>query len=268
MSAMKKIGAWIYDPAKSLVGDKRDKAILHEVFCSAPERCDVYTKCGSCLFASGLRHCRYGKKNSQSGYTRRAMRHHEWMKDARAKVDECDPNIKPLTAWKRIFKIGDHYYLPYSHISKGGLGDNQPLESEWVEAGEINADLLDRVCTAQPTSLMGGIMPSYQEKEVPKLIADLKQNYPDLFDLLSDKQKARFDSVDYRGRYADITTCPPGKYIFYTTQWDWDGELLHGRSMLFQPCKGKLTITVKPEPGEKVQITDNAQVGPSTVFID
>lgn len=262
------IGAWIFDPQKSLLGKKGDKARLFKLSCSNPSGCEIYTKCGSCLHTMAMRYCKHGQKTEATGYTRRAAKYHDWMRKAREIVDAA-PTIKSLKAFSRIFRVQGEWYLPYPFMAEGTFsGQGYALKSEWVPVNQMTAELLARICMAKPRAFMGDVIPDYQKKSVPKLIADLKMHYPELFDLLPDDQKARAENIDYRKRKADITTCAPGAYKFGSNIWQWDGERLRSKSMLFQPCPGDLEITLKPKPGSPVEITDNAQVTPETVFLD
>ncbi len=265
---MEKIGAWVFDPDNALFAGGSKRAALYEIFCDDPKQCDLHVGCGACLLSSGMSSCKFGKKKSTAGKTKRARSYHSWMADRKRENADYIGLLKPLTAYNRIFKAHGHWYLPYAHMTSGGLGNNNPLDTKWVPVEELDAALLDNICMALPRSMMGGVIASYQKIEVPKFLVDLKLFYPELFELLTDTQKARIDTINYVGRWADITTCAPGEYKFLSSTWTWDGELLHGRSMLFQPCKGELTITVKPEPGGKVKITDNAQVVITTRFLD
>ncbi len=150
----------------------------------------------------------------------------------------------------------------------GHMPDSAPLKSKWIEERALDTELLLRICTAVPRALFGGVIQSYQDKEVPKFIAALKAFFPEIFDRLPESAKARLASISYIGRKADITTCAPGKYVFSKNIWEWDGQVLRGGSMLFQPVAGELEITIRPKPGEAVTITDNAQITPNTKFLD
>jgi len=116
--------------------------------------------------------------------------------------------------------------------------------------------------------MFGGVINDYQNKEIPKFISDLHMHYPEIFALLPEEQKSRLATINYVGRKADLTTCAPGKYLFSKSTWEWDGEVLRGRSMLFQPVAGDLSITIKPKTGEAVTITSNDQVTANTRFLD
>jgi hypothetical protein len=265
---MEKISAWVYDPTKSLFGDKSGNAALYEISCQNPQGCDLYTKNNSCILSGSLSGCKFGRKCCTNGPTKRARGFHSWMSDRRKENSEWIGNLDSNTAYNRIFKIQDHYYLPYSFMAEEYKDCGNPLPSKWVNMNDMTADLLERICNARPRALFGGVISGYQTEQVPKFLTDLRMFYPGLFDLLPEDQKARARSLSNVGRLADITTCLPGPYVFSRDKWDWDGQKLTGRSMLFQPVKGEIEITIVPEKGQGVKITDDAQVGPETMFLD
>lgn len=261
------ISAWVYDPTKNIFGDKNGHAARFKIDCQNPHGCDFYTKSNTCILTNAMSGCRFGRKTRIVGPTRKARGFHSWMEDQRKQNAEFIGKLTTNDAWKRIAKVNGYYYLPYSFMDKG-LGTGNPLDSQWVAEADMTAELLDRICAAQPRALFGGIIKDYQEKEVPKFLSDLRMFFPDLFALLSEDNKKRAAGVSSVGRKADITTCLPGTYEFSNEMWAWDGTALTGKSMLFQPVKGDITITIIPERGQAVKITDDAQVGPQTVFLD
>lgn len=267
---MIKIGAWIYDPTKSLFGDKNGKSALYEVFCEDPKKCDLYNDCGSCLLSSGIGSCKFGRKSSTKGFTKRARAFRSWMSDRRDENKEFIGKLNSLQAWNRIIKMQDHYYIPYPHVDGSNWLSSKgaPLKGKWVPESEMSSGLLDQICNFNPRSMFGDVIRSYQEKEVPKLIWDLKKFYPLLFDLLSEDQKARASFKNAIGRKADITTMPPCDVVISKNKWAWDGKYLSGGSMLFQPVKGDIEIRIKPKKGEGVIIANEGQVNSTTEFVD
>jgi hypothetical protein len=264
--AMEKIGAWIRNPVNNWLKGQTKRSALFVLYCEKPETCDLLQKENSCINC-GIGSCRFGRKSGVDGPTKAARSFYstlsKWRKEHEAVIDK----LAPLAAYNRIFRTHGHYYLPYSFMAES-LCDNSPLESKWVPEENMTAELLAKICQAQPRALFGGAIRSYQDEQVPKFIADLNCHYPAVFALLPDDQKARLTTVSYVGRKADITTCAPGKYVFSKSTWEWDGAVLRGKSMLFQPAKGDVTITITPAPGESVIISDNAQVTPETRFLD
>jgi hypothetical protein len=216
---------------------------------------------------SGISSCKFGRKTCVNGPTKKARSFYSWMNDQKKENAEWIGKLDQNKAWKRIVKINGYYYLPYSFMAKG-LGEGNALDNAWVQEYRMTSELLERICRARPLAMFGGEILDYQAKEVPKFLTDLRMFYPDLFDLLSDEQKNRAKALSCIGRDADITTCLPGSYLFSNERWEWDGNKLTGRSMLFKPVKGEITITIIPSSGQPVKITDDAQVGPDTIFLD
>jgi hypothetical protein len=261
------ISAWVYDPTNALFTDKNGHAARYKIDCQNPQGCDLFTKSNTCILTSVMRHCKFGSKTNIQGPTRKARSFHAWIAEQKKLNADFIGKLDSNKAYNRIAKINGYYHLPYSFMSDG-LGSNYPLPSPWVAETDMTAGLLERICSAQPRAMIGGVISDYQKKEVPKFLADLRMFFPDLFALLSDENKKRAEGVSYVGRSADITTCLPGTYLFSDYRWKWDGKALTGSSMLFQPVKGDITITIIPLTGQSVKITDNAQVGPETVFLD
>ena len=262
------ISAWVYDPTNALFSDKNGRAARYKIACRNPQGCDLFTKSNTCLLTSGMSSCSFGQKTRVDGPTKRSRNFHSWMTEQRRENAEFINKLSTNQAYNRIVKINGYYYLPYAHMGGMVFGDGSPMSSQWVAEPAMTAELLDRICKAKPRALMGGVIESYQNKEVPKFLSDLRMFFPDLFALLSDDNQKRAASVSNIGRVADITTCLPGSYVFADKRWTWDGATLIGTSMLFQPVKGSIVIAITPERGQPVKITDDAQVGPDTVFLD
>lgn len=266
---MQKIGAWIRDPAHNIFKGQSKRSALYELFCEKPDTCDLLRLENSCLHCSALSPCKFGRKIGTEGPTRQARSYHSTVQKWRERNEDFLNKLASLRAYNRVFRTHGHFYLPYSWMTPTMFGDRDcPLQSKWIAEEDMTTELLLRICTYVPRAMFGGAIDDYQKKEVPKFIADLHAHYPEVFDLLPEGQKARLATISYVGRKADITTCAPGKYIFAKETWTWDGEVLRGNSMLFQPVAGDLTITIKPKPGQPVEITSNVQVTSETRFLD
>lgn len=263
---MKQIYAWIRDPKNNWLKGMSKHCELFVLYCQNPDACDLYVKENTCLNC-GISGCKFGRKSRTQGPTSAARSFYDTMAKWRKDYADYFNKLKSLTAYNRAFRTNGHFYLPYSFMS-GNSEYGYPIDTQWVSEGDLTTEKLARICSARPRAIFGGELTSYQKEEVPKFIADLSMFYPEIFVLLPDNQKARLADMDYRKRKADITTCAPGKYVFSERYWDWDGEHLIGRYMLFQPVSGDIEIRIKPKAGEAVTITDNAQVTSTTRFLD
>ncbi|MCK4788288.1 MAG: hypothetical protein KAV87_31390 [Desulfobacteraceae bacterium] len=264
---MEKIHAWVRDPHNNLFKGMSKRSALFELFCENPKDCDLFVKESSCLLCSGLTSCRFGKKRETVGPTPRAQGFRPKLAKWREDNKEWFNDIKAPKAYNRIFYANGFYYLPYSWMADGMFLTKHALAKKWVAKDELTAEVLEKICTARPEGL-GGVIGAYQKKQIPKFISDLKMHYPELFELLSEEQQARVKDISYIGRSADITTCPPGEFVISSDTWRWDGRILYGRKMIFQPVEGDIEIRIIPNKGESVKITNNNQVSETTRFLD
>lgn len=262
-----KIHAWIYDPQQAIMKGQSKKAALFQLFCDKTESCDLYQKYNCCLRQSGQA-CKFGRKAVTAGPTPRARSFYKTMENWKKQNESAFKQLSKVRGTGQIQRIADHYYLPYRHMFQGVFGRGSPLESKWVARSDMTSDLLSKICSARPCSEFGGEIVDYQRETVPRFIVDLRDNYPDLFELLPADQRARIESVSHVGRKALLRTCAPGLYEFNDVLWVWDGEFLRGKSMLFQPVPGEIEIKIAPSKDAEVKITRNDQVTDQTQFVD
>lgn len=262
------ISAWVYDPTHSLFKDTNGHAALYKIVCQNPSGCDLFTKNNTCILTSVMTMCKFGRKTIVQGPTKKARGFRSWMSDRKKENAEFIGKLDSNKTYNRISRINGYYYLPYSFMAKMIFVGGNPLPSQWVAEDEMTADLLEQICSARPRTMMGDVIEDYQRKQVPKFLSDLRIFFPEIFALLSEENKNRAASVSFVGRTADLLTCMPGEYTFISGRWVWDGKVLTGASMSFQPVKGDITITIIPDRGQPVKITDDCQVGPETIFLD
>jgi len=105
----------IFDPTKSLFKEhKNSKARCTVVRCSQ-ECCEV-RDAGSCMLLALLfgTKCPYGDLSRFNGYTRRARKFSQWIKEHRERYVGV-PFLK--TPRTKMAFVGDYVYLPYSHMT-------------------------------------------------------------------------------------------------------------------------------------------------------
>ncbi|MEM7621545.1 MAG: hypothetical protein AAF228_14070 [Pseudomonadota bacterium] len=131
---------------------------------------------------------------------------------------------------------------------------------------KMTPENLKKICDYEPRDIFGGIIRSYQKEDVPKLISDLKNDYPKLFELLPKSAKEK--ELNAIGRKAYIRTCPPCTFIKSSKKWIWDGQILHGTELSFAPVKGEVNVIIEPFEHEFIEVTCNSQVDENTRFAD
>ena len=149
------------NPANNLFEGQSKHCHFGESFCENPSECDLYTKYNSCILCGFTDRCKFGRKRVTEGTTRRARNF-----DAAIKKFEEDnaaylKQLGELHACNRIFLTNGFYYLPYNFI-KGCEGAPFPgsliSKGEFVSDDDMTPELLEKICTALPRALFGGVL--------------------------------------------------------------------------------------------------------------
>lgn len=175
----------LYDPTKSLFGNKKDRARFTTLHCSGSDICPAFA-IGKCAVWHGLggTRCPYGTRNTAEGFTPRARKFRTWINDKREKVK----GVKQLGRLDKIMPIGDYIFFPYPHWS---------IDAKWVDSkyrhGFLSSpdlflplemftvDFFERIINARPRAMMGGEIKSYQLETVPAIIMHTEENLSEFF---------------------------------------------------------------------------------------
>lgn len=205
---MKIIGMHVLDPANTLFGSKGDKARSIKFYCS-DAGCPLLAN-RQCLNVLPLTSCKAGKISRHDGYTRRSKNWKAWMQAEKGDAEQYGELSAPKRGDAAMMKIGGYVYLPYPHtnIIKNDSGDfvferdgGFKIDEQFIPIELFNADFVIRLIRHRPIALMGGEIKSYQMQEVPKIIKDCAEKWPDIwrevirlnpeFEQVRDKQLAR-----------------------------------------------------------------------------
>lgn len=269
----------IYDPQNALFGNKKDKSELRIVKCNNSDKCDAFKK-GKCVMFSMFREkCPYGKRTLEEGFTIRARKYGRWMREKRELVKD----VKQLKNQEKICSIGDYIYFPYPHWTLDKSVDCEKRSSlfssgqNFIHKNSFTIDLFEQIINAKPKALMGGVIKSFQEETVPKIVAHCEEEIPEFYNSWVNKHPEsadRFAIKDYVGRKALMVTLKKNISIDFGERKGlayWDGEYLTFKKyeISFFPVKSDETlIKVKPKKDATVKVTNNNHVYSETVFID
>jgi hypothetical protein len=275
------INVHIYDPSHSFFKTSaNEKAEVHIYSCDYKDECDMF-KLGKChhvavFLGSG---CKYGHKNIEMGYTKRAQGYSGWIRQRKERYDGLLDVVR--VAPHRISKMHGGYFLPYAHMA---MNTAIPFEKHdaffisgmpFLEEQHITAETLSSIYTFRPQAMMGGEIKIYQTEVIPKFLIDLKTRYPDILRMLISvhpEVSERLANINHVGRKALLNTIRSNVDVVYSKNvWHWDGIKLTTRKgyILFDPC-GHVSCyhEYTPTTNAEVVITDNAQVVDDTVFVD
>lgn len=272
----------VFDPSNSLFKQsKNERACAYIISCNNKDNCDLY-KVGQCTRAgSFIEQCPYGKNNRIDGYSRRASNFYSWIKNIKEQYKDVESLITPS---KKMCKIGEYIYLPYSFINYESklpfLGVSSFLSNgnRFLSIKDFNIGNIIEIVNHRPQAMMGGEIKDYQKEEVPKFIKHLSEKFPELYDKLSEvceRAKEILKEYSYIGRSAYLKTTNPNfaiKNKGKTDEWFWNGDNITCKYFngLFNPIEKfeSVVVTVKPNDLSVIKIIDNAQVNDNTVFVD
>lgn len=267
----------LYDPVNSIFKAKAtEKATLRKSYCTNSENCSLFAK-GMCSLNSwGGQKCPYGYIDKREGYSKKAFKYNEFIKEAKDSVE----GIKQLdSATKKIAVVGDYIYFPYAHWY---LKDSLPAEIRggiftsvvFIPKDLFTVSFLAEILSFAPHAMMGGEIKDYQLKVVPLILTHLKEELPTVFSELiisHPELLGKMQEENYVDRKALVSTLKIGAELPTDRGlFTWNGEKLvcEDFKSAFTPFKGTTKIEIVPREGEIFKITNNNQVSEDTKFID
>ena len=252
-----------------------DRERFEATYCTYEGECKMY-KQGKCVSIPSLfsnKHCPHSKTIRGCGLTKKAKGFGKLSSQWR---EQYKTDIK--TEYEFIRECGDFIYLPIYHLKV--FSDKvieQIVDENFIPKECFTIDTIRRIITRQPRALMGGIIQSYQEKEVPKFIRQLRDFSPNLYQEYLEKypdDKDRFESIcgNFIGRKAYLNTlkdgatyidCHNNKWIKengYLVCYEYNTWLALGKEKRI--CKQQII------GDEIIKIISNDFVSSETVFVD
>lgn len=264
-----------------LYGDgSRDYRLRAEyIYCDRANECSAYKK-GKCLciampFSS---RCPVGSVEHVDGGLKRSKMFIKVRDRAKA-----DPNYGALKYSNnlKIVRVGDDAILMFNYvwlrIENGDLKVNSPLgggrEILFIQKENLTADNILKVCEYKPTALLGGVIDSYQNDEVPMFLRQFRELFPEIYSELIMKSPIQKNKVpNFIGKQAKLLTLKPNcKYETKYGSFFFDGKYAYfdDYNTAFKPfwkC-GNMSVTVEVTNDTVATVSDNEQVLDTTEFV-
>lgn len=284
MAERKLIATWYGDPARGIFkpNKSKDHATISRLYCSLEDPCPLLQQ-GKCIRRGWLQRCMYGSQSLEEGPVIRAKGYLPFVARAKEAAAACGD----VESWpNRMAYVGDYVYLPYAHMdsSQGafvqgpsGYGKQEPLPfmqnsalfssgMPFIKRELFTPDLIGRIIAWRPQALMGGEITSYQSKEVPQFLRDLRATDRPMFDAAVALYPAIAQRIpDNRvllGKHARLGDLPSGKVKHYSHVYQWDAEEKSltntDGAMIMTPNPFK--VVVYPHPDLEVELCDPAMV--------
>lgn len=272
---MDKINVDLYG-GKGIFGGRETPLNVDITYCEKYKDCSFYKK-GKCFCAGRIGpNCKFGKKQNIQGYTSRALKYNEFRRKYRE--DECfakldEPNNK-------IGKIKDTFVInmKYLHENEGG---GYKIETNLVShplicipENEFTNNLIELICSGKPRTIFENeIIKSYQEKDVPRFLYELKTDFKEIYDeFIKEYPEYKNLEMNFIGRKAYINTLKNGAELSDCHKNIWkienDEIVCYGWLTWLPFGKTPTETRIKITDDMICEITDNNQVKEDTRFKD
>lgn len=264
-----------YNPMNSVFkAGKSDRERVTLYTCNNTENCDA-CKRNKCVMLNGLysHSCPYGQTKTEEGYTKAARKCGDLVRKRKAEYGDVAYSKKDL---KFVCYIGDYVYLPLPHLINyvNSIRERNFFKGDGdiIRKEDFTPEFIVELLKFKPQTMFGGEISSYQKEEVPKFCTQLKRYMPDMFEevkTIYPEIENRIEDIDYRDKYAKITTLLPGKVKLSTDIVEWDGTVIRaeGNQISFWHLTEE-PVVITPNENTYVQIIDNATVTDDTEFRD
>lgn len=265
---------YVYDPNNAFFKSKStDRYEVNIYSCSCCDQCQAY-KLGCCLLKNGLwgERCPFGNRHRIEGPTKKAKSGFNFVMKAKEqfKYSSVDREVKgkSLESVQCTCKIGDGSYiyinLPHLYNYVNPITEALGMTSEYVIPAENFTEKAVRtLLNFRPQALFGGEIETYQKKEVPKFVRDLKRNFRPLYDacVVGTPYEVYGNNIDYKGKKAFLKTLKPGDVVLDHKVWHWDGKKLtiQGKVLMSWALDDEV-VSISPHDRTVVEICDNDTV--------
>ena len=273
---MELIKSWVYNPRKAFFkASKNGKAKAFYKYCLNKENCEAY-KNKKCIllndvgiFGNGV--CPYGKANTETGYTTRASKFSDWIKER----EELKTGQEIKQTGKGIFIVGDYVYLDFRFMDVFEFKDEKRnrfyKRYKMVKLDEFTLEFVNELLNFKPRTMFGNdIIKDYAKETLPLFLKNIKEKFPDIYKNVDKIVKEKY-IVNNIGREAYINTMSKGSILkdCHGSKFVWNGEHLiceDYQGLKFK--KGKTETKIEVDESETYKIIDESQVDKNTKFKD
>lgn len=269
----KVINTRFYD-GTSIFNKKKESSEATQIICSAYDKCELYAK-GRCVCRGfdlfSWDDCKFGKVKTISGPTRRAKSFSTFQRVY--KESDTYEKVKAPEDQK-LFRTNGYIGMKLSYVDYSEENNclTHPSFSSggwiYVKEEDFTNKFIYYICMFEPIAMMGGIIKSYQEKEVPNFLYQLKTYLPDVYTrFIEEYPEFSVKEVNYVGKKAYVKTLRKGCVI---KGFMFDGECLYNPNYhisFFFIDNAQTEVKVKVTDDMVVEITDNSQVDENTKFV-
>lgn len=263
----------VWSNAAYMKANERER--MEAFVCEYEGECQHY-KNGKCVCENlffGKIKCPHSRFVRDTGLTKRAngfgKKANQWKETYKTEIQIDN---------KCICECGDYIYLPYPYLDVYGIKVFPEIkEDHFVEKSLFDVEKIHRLMKWQPRSLMGGIIESFQENEVPKFKRQLKERFPALYEEYIKahpemKEEVEVACKNHVGRKAYLNTLNEGAVYIdcHRNRWEKRGEWLVCDNYSTWLAVGKKSrVCMQQIVGDEiVPVYSNDNVSEKTIFVE
>lgn len=265
--------SWSYFDGKGIFSGKNEKEQLTKVYILKEEG-EHLLEGGKIVRLNMFKgyHDPYFKVEKIEGFTRRARNHGKLKSDMVKEYPELERKLTGVTS--KIMDYGEYIYIDLPHLDNYVnplTKDKETLLNEnFIYKEKFTVDFVKTLVEYVPRAMMGGVINTYREKEIPKFLSELKLIFPDIYQevlSISDVAVSLVDDISYIGKQAYLHTLSNGEVEIKFSLLDkqkfyWDGKTLTNK---VEMSDGNiLSQTITPNENTIVKIISDSTVNDNT----
>lgn len=256
---------------------RNDKAQFKLVYCDNSENCEAYKKGACVMFSFSAQKCPHGTKSVETGFTPKARKYFEWIKEREDRVKD----IPQLDEQAHMFSTGEYIWNRFDNWTN----DSRMNESnkrimfaagkQFIPKNDFTPEFIQKMIEARPQAMFGGTIKSWTEKDVPRMVRQIKTAFPDIYEAWASKYPAhaeQYANISDVGRKAILQTLSPGVVINNKKKgiMVWDGEYVTCDNFydLWFDIKGHASVKIKPRERFAIEVISDNLVNDNTEFVD
>lgn len=281
MSKYPRLVSWSYHSGVSSFSRSNTKERLQKVYITSPAGESILEDGKlACLTRAGislLGKDPYFEVVNEVGYTSRAKKHRDMERNMRENYPELRNKVSGFKSMLRDYNEYVYLDLPFIDNYVNPIVKSNPAfhTRNFIKKDLFDKDLIIELIEYKPQAAMGGTISSYRNKELPKLMSELKIKFPTIYDeVLSESEWLQeLDSeLTLVGKHALLTSLNPGPVlveedILEYVEYYWDGSELTSDKKIRNGAILNKKIS-NPPSNMIVKICDDSVVSPNIKLVE
>lgn len=192
-----------------------DRARVKYFTCDHTDDCPMYTN-GECICKNmifGFIKCPNAEHRLSVGPTKRAKSFDSWVSNEKEvhKATARNENVG-----EKVAAVYGHVYIPSNFLKVWTGGIEGIVNDHFIPVEMFNADFIEQLVKYRPQALMGGTIQSYVDEDLPLILQQIKEEFPNVYAEWESKypeSSRKYADLSPVGRTVYIRSLPDGATI-------------------------------------------------------